>query len=126
MIVKVNDAETVVKRMFFLAWMACGSPMGMGIFQDRPTSTEEDVWNNVCNAGDYFGMRQKKENGEAYGDYVFGRMMKLRIKYTKDTIDIREDEPDCEYQSWCRFYPTYEALLDAALKELEITAEKEQ
>lgn len=43
-------------------------------------------------------------------------MMKLGIKWDKDSVTIRDNEPRVDYQSWCRTYPTYQALFDAAIK----------
>ena len=110
-------AEAVAKRAFWLAWKACGGSFGMGIFQDRPTATEEDVWRNVMQSGDYAGFTGS-EKGDAYGDYVFGRMMKLNIRYGADWVDIPDSKAERDYQSWSRKYPTYEALMSAAVADL--------
>ena len=54
---------------------------------------------------------------DVYGDYVFGRMFKLSMKFnrTAGTIQVREEAPRGDYQAWCRAYPTYKALVDAAI-----------
>ena len=85
--IKVNGtvtAEQFAKRAFYLAWQACGGPMGMGVFRDHgPGMTEEQVVSRAVNAGDYGGPLPGVTNraGEIYGDYVFGRMS--RWKKTK-------------------------------------------
>lgn len=104
----------VAKQYFWLAWQACGSPMGMGFLQNRPTATIDDVWNNVNTNGDY-AYNDTKPN-EPYGDYVFGRMMKTGLRIDGDIIQVRDDEPRCDYQSWCGKYATYGELLEAAAK----------
>ena len=101
-------AKKVVKRAMYLAWRACGCPTGMGFLQDRPGATEEDVWLSVGTLG------------EVNADYVFGRMMKLSLRYTDDEIvaGLRGDPPQPDYQGWCCIYPSVLALLEAAAAEV--------
>ena len=117
--VKITGAtgEQVAKRAFWLAWQACGRPFGMGFIQDRPGATEEDVWKNARSDGDYSGVRQDGP-GRASGDYVFGRMMKLHLTFVEDTVSCRDEAPRRDYQAWCGKYPTYLALVVAAVKDL--------
>lgn len=111
--------EQVAKRAFWLAWQACGGPFGMGVLQDRPAATEDEVWVGARGAHDYVLCSAKRSKpGEATGDYVFGRMMKLRIEFTEDTISTRDSMPTYDYQAWCHMYPSYDALIDAAAKDL--------
>ena len=115
------DPEAVVKEMFWLAWQACGGPLGMGMFQDNPAADKESVWKNVYDAGDYPGGKKMagfRRNGGAYGDYVFGRMMKLYIELDAESLEFSDNAPRIDFQSWCGKYPTYEALYDAAVKSL--------
>jgi hypothetical protein len=49
-----ENALRLAKRMMFLAYEACGGPMGMGIFQARSNVTEEQVWINASNSGGVF------------------------------------------------------------------------
>ena len=79
--IQTKNPEAAVKRAFWLAWQACGGPLGMGVFQDHPDATEDDVWQNVGCQADYPGSTRESRPGEAYGDYVFGRMMKLSIDW---------------------------------------------
>lgn len=120
---KVNGStgEEVAKEVFWLAWQACGFPMGMGVFQDNPTATKEDVWKNITDMGDYPVPTSIK--GEAYADYVFGRMLKLRITYGDDFITISDTPPARAYQSWCPTYPRFLDLLNAAAKILKCSLE---
>ena len=114
-----KKAEAVAKNIFYLAWKESGV-FGMGILQDRPESSKEDVWSNVCDRGDYPIGRTGEEN-DYYADYVFGRMMKLMVKLNKKkgVIEMQDSDPRPDYQSWCRKYPSYEALFNAAIEETE-------
>lgn len=120
-----EQVEPLMRRMFFLAWKACGGPVGMGILQDRgPIETEEDVWGNIQTAADYTSNHHIKP-GQVYADYVFGRMMKMGVKYgaeNADTgfIETRDGDLSPDYESWCEKYPSYEALAQAAAAELGI------
>jgi hypothetical protein len=55
-------------------------------------------------------------------DYVGGRMVKLQIKCDDETgvlaVTRPHGEPDTEYQSWARKYPTVRDLIDAAAARL--------
>ena len=113
----VESPEAVAKQMMWLAWQACGAPLGMGVLQDAPKATKEDVWQNVITQGDYQG-RPPNANGAYYADYVFGRMMKLSLQYDDGTIELPDREPTIDYQSWSRKYPTYESLFNAAVMSL--------
>lgn len=119
------DVAQTVKRMFWLAWQAVGQTFGMGALQDNPNANEEAVWDCVANRLDYSGIGgglKKDRDGkyEAYGDYVFGRMMKMRVKWTDDgVIDTSDNELRVDYEAWCMDYPTYKALYDAAVESLE-------
>jgi len=113
-----DNAEEVVKEMFWLAWQACSGPLGMGILQNNPEAGRDDVWKNVQTSGDYVGSLLDSRPGRAYGDYVFGRMMKVGAEYGSDWIELREEAPRPDYQAWCLTYPTYGALYDAAVASL--------
>lgn len=121
-----HKPSDVVKRAFFLAWQACGGTFGLGFLQDRPGANEEDVWNNVCTRGDYYGGLTTfgVDRGEAYGDYVFGRMMKLSMSFDDDkgTVSVSSREPNPEYQGWSATYPTYTALVQAAVGSLTLAS----
>jgi hypothetical protein len=130
-IVPAEKTTDVVKRMFYIAWKACGGPMGMGFLRDRgPAQSEDEIWANVCNAGDYPGQRtfDPGKSGEAYGDYVFGRMMKMGVGFNPSTgaITTRDSELRIDYQSWCMAYPTYRVLLDAAANEVGAEVQEPQ
>jgi len=122
-----HDPLALAKRMYWLAWQACGAPYGMGILQDKPDATEEDVWQGVIGAGDYVGdLRNARTNdrGELYtnADYVFGRMMKFGLAVLPDRVMSNYKEgwlPQADYQMWCPTYPTLEALAEAAKESLQ-------
>ena len=114
-----DEAMNVVKRMVYLAYVACGGPQGMGVFQAVSGADEDRVWKNAYNAEDYSG-RFGHETNEVYGDYVFGRMMKWGCKWNGNVITIPDREFRSDYQSFCRTYPNNKTLLTAALDSLEI------
>jgi len=112
----------VAKKMLWLAWRACGGPVGMGALQDRPNATEEDVWNSMECAGDYGGFSGKQPGlREVRADYVFGRMMKLYFTYGEAMdaenawVDVPDETPRPDYQSWFARFSTYETLVHAAI-----------
>ena len=134
-----TKTEAVVKRMFTLAYAACGGTAGMGIFQERKSVSEDEIWRNVYTMGVYPGTasRTKEDtaSGDAYGDYVFGRMMKLRVQFDKraGTITIPDYAPQADYQGWSsgkpkvasdvpysltNKYPSYLALLEHAINDI--------
>ena len=125
----VGELNDTIRRIFFLAYNACSRASGMGIFQSRESVSETDVWSNVCRRGDYptteSGITTKNGVGDADADYVFGRMMKLTFQFDfkKLTITMPDYRADPEYQGWERLYKTYDALVDAATKELNVGAE---
>ena len=114
MFVKTDKPVELAKEIFWLAWQACGSPLGMGFLQNYPNATKEDVWNNVVNAGDYPGKAWNKEDNP-YADYVFGRRMKFGLSIKSDGVDIFERSLRSDYQSWCVTYPTIKDLVDKAV-----------
>jgi hypothetical protein len=113
-----HSGETVAKRMFWLAWQATGGPVGLGWLQHKANATEDDVWQNVCNAEDYPYKVTNDRPGMAHGDYVFGRMLKLIVKYDDSSVEVRDQTPRADYQAWCRTYSTYETLAQAAIQSL--------
>ena len=115
--VEKQKTEEIVKNAFYLAWEACGSTFGLGILKDHPSASKEDIWENVACSGDYPSSLHNKKY-EPYGDYVFGRMMKLGIRYdpNKGTITVRDEAPRPDYQGWCRKYKTYDDLIEAAIE----------
>jgi len=112
------DAKEVVEEMFWLAWNACGGTQGYGFLQDKPEASREEVLVNVGCSGDY-DMHISTHSGQLYGDYVFGRMMKLGLNYEKGIVIFRDTPPRADYQSWCVKYPSYIDLLNAALASLK-------
>jgi hypothetical protein len=117
--VEKDQAESIVKRMFWLAYQACGGVSGMGILQMRDETTEDEVFENVKTRGDYPGGPYGKPN-EYYGDYVFGRMMKLRVEINGDAVAIPTSKPEWDYQGWSIQYPSYLNLFEEACKSLDI------
>ncbi len=131
MIIKVSNVDelnALVRRILFLAYNA-SSCFGMGFLQQRSGATEEQVFNNAANMGDYPGGNAMRHAppGDINADYVFGRMMKLSIRYDESnlTIDLSNGTPRLDYQSWCGTYKTYEQLVDAAAKQLGISITKQ-
>jgi len=116
--IEVDNPQEVIKEALWLAWNACGGPMGMGAFQDNGGASKEDIWNNVANAGDYPGPSHSRPN-EIHGDYVFGRMMKIWFDYDDKSITVATAKQEWDYQAWSGTYPTYPELIAAAVKSLE-------
>jgi len=104
--------EKITKRAFFLAYRAA-QVVGMGALQARDNATEDEVWGQVCPL--------KPGTKMAYGDYVFGRMMKLTLRWNDggQVQSITPMAPKPDYQSWCEKYPEYEDLIAAAAASVE-------
>lgn len=115
------DSTAFAKRLFYLAWQACGRPMGMGVFRDRPQATEDEVFNNVLTAGDY--ACNMRSGSSVYGDYVFGRMMKFGFDTEDGVLIFRDDAFRPDYQGFARTYPNSAALIDATCKSLGVEVE---
>lgn len=125
MVIETKAPMELFKEALWLAWQACGGPVGLGFLQDHPQATKEEVLAAVVTARDYGGsphlQPQPSSDGGVYvnADYVFGRMMKLRVTIMVDSIKIDAGEPTPAYQAWTTTYPTYEALFTAAAKKLK-------
>jgi len=121
-----EETLPVVKRMYWLGWQACGGPMGMGVFQNRPEANEDAVYDNISRGADYPGETNLATGGrdnEWYGDYVFGRMMKLSMVYIPETGELKASggiSPD--YNAWAGKYPDSQSLHDAAVESLAAEA----
>ena len=120
------DPVHVAKRAYYLAWDNAGPPVGMGILQDRPGSKEDEVWAAVCGSADYPGdFKSAKQNRDGSltveGDYVFGRMMKLRMRITEDAIEVMDHgRPfDVQYSGFAFKYGDADELISAAIQSLE-------
>lgn len=115
----------VAKRALFLAYVACGKTTGAGILQERRNVTEDQVWANAVVGADYPGAEERaskvpKPLDRIYADYVFGRMMKLTLRWdnAKNSIEIPSSTPQRDYQAWCKVYPSYDSLIKAAISSL--------
>lgn len=110
--IKHSNPEALAKRMFFLAYEA-SRVVGMGFLQARQNVTEDQV----------FGALWKQSHRELpinyCGDYIFGRMVKLNIEVWEDFIDIPDDNPRMDYQSWAFLYATYQDLATEAAVSLD-------
>lgn len=108
-----NEAAiNVAKEAVWLAWNA-SHVAGAGFLQDRgPNQDREKVWDHAYNQRDYAVRNGPPERINC--DYVMGRMMKLHFTVKGATITHQDYEPRLDYQSWCRVYPTFAALFDAA------------
>lgn len=116
--IKVEHPEKFVSRTFYLLWQVCNPPHGFGLFQDAPSATEEDVLQNVLTAGDYPGA---SNYSNAYGDYVFGRMMKWGCKIEKGIIEFTDYEFRADYQSFCTTYKNNKEIVTAVCKSLSLS-----
>lgn len=134
-----DEMNKALKRIFYVAWQNCGGPTGMGWLQDRKGVTEDDVWNNVVNRGDYpqspnlhnSPVRLVNGKGGVISDYVFGRRMKLGVDFDLNnlTIIMRDDSPRPDYHGWVMrrnspsYIETYDDLALEALVQLGINAD---
>lgn len=126
--IELNDAgitgEVLAKRMFKLAWDACGRAVGMGVLQDRgPDVSEDAVWECANGKHDY-PMREAAQGGKANSDYVFGRMMKLWFNYGLDFVASEHGTAEYpyrpDYQGFAYRYPTFFSLATAAAVSLRV------
>ena len=110
------EALEVLRSAVWLAWVAAGGPQGMGFMRDNPKADKAAVWKQAYECGDYSG-RHPGDGNNLSADYVFGRMLKLRVRRPSPTVlELTDNTPTRDYQSWCGKYPTYAALFDAAEK----------
>jgi len=104
--------EQIAKVATFLAYQASHA-VGMGVFQEKSDITEDKLW----------AVLAPRDNGNGtstvYIDYGFGRMMKYSMTFDDKNIEGRSSNLSKDYQSWCVKYPTYEALIAAAVAELK-------
>lgn len=119
-----GHGPSVAKRMLYLAWQACGRPLGMGVLQDRgPNQTEDQVWKSAVGRDDYQGFG-KKDNQEVFADYVQGRMMKISLRWDDASVTCRSGGSahpwDQDYQGFSGSYPDFQSLVIAACRELGI------
>jgi len=114
-----------IKRVFFLLYRAAGPEYGMGIYRRKVNATEDDVWQNVCTAGDYpfetskERAEQRANSGEFYADYCFGRMLKFGCDIKNDVIELRVNDEKGKYnsgfQGFANKYPTPLAIVVAVM-----------
>ena len=98
---KFEASDEQVKKMAALAVNA-SEPMGLGHFHFQPGETFKPEEFDIEDRGIFL-------------DYVQGRMVKLYIhKRGPGEWEVTDRKPTPDYQSWCRKYPTYEALIKAA------------
>lgn len=116
-----TDPVAFIKRAYKLAYEACGGPFGYGILQARSQASEEDIFKNVCMAGDYPCRHEPdpEKTQKFYGDYVFGRMMKLGMRVIDGQVEINDAwgwTPD--YNAFAFKYPNAASLAKATLLSL--------
>ena len=113
--------ELLVRRLFYLAWKA-SVVIGRGVLQDRGHQDDNTVWCAVFNKDDYPRFREivgfENKPGEVDADYVFGRMMKLRVRWRGNVIEFDDREWRPDYQTFCRVYPNPESLIHAAAESI--------
>lgn len=125
---KVIDVEyplETAREAFWLAYKSAGAASGMGMLQARDNVNRENVFENVKNEGDYPGEPIRSGDGELYGDYVFGRMLKLRLEIKGEGVEVPTTEVDPRYQGWARKYESYEELIQAAVENVAEMDESE-
>ena len=105
----------VTQEMFWLAWQS-SQCLGMGILQDNPTATKEDIWKAVTGQTMTDYVIPQGSHVQPTADYVFGRMMKMSVEICNDGIIVPEWTMQPDYQSWAKRYPTYIVLFEEAQK----------
>ncbi len=81
-------------------------PVGMGIFgYKQKFYTLDDLTFEIGN--------------EVFIDYFDGRMVKLHLTKKNDLWETPNMELDIEYQSWCKYFPTWKDLLHSVNIEIE-------
>jgi hypothetical protein len=112
---KLITAEQFLRRAFYLVYEA-SEVIGMGALRARSSVTEDQVWENVAMAGDYPGLPDTRHPRTLDADYVFGRMVKWRIRFPGDNeMEFRPAEFDPEYQSFSSTYKDNKAIVDAVM-----------
>lgn len=101
----------LVKRMYWLAWTA-STP---STFDEGVGVDEAKVWAEI--------EKQVTPTGNIldwYGDFVFGRSLKMAVEYNKKNRTLRAPEHAYPiFQAWATVYPTYTDLFNAALRSLQ-------
>lgn len=115
--------EQFIKRMYFLAYQN-SRVMGLGALRAVSEATEDAIFKNIDDHGDY-AMKLGIKKNEYYADYVFGRMMKLGCSIEDDCIIITDKVYAPDYQSFARVYKDASALLNATAQSLNCTYAKE-
>jgi uncharacterized protein (TIGR02996 family) len=116
----MGDAEKLAKRCMYLAWEA-SRVLGSGVLQDHgPGMSEEQVWRQMYDRGDYSGNHGENKPGSVYADYVFGRMVKFSLKWDDGKIETGDGKWRLDYQSFCGRYPDFGKLVMAAAAELNM------
>lgn len=121
----MTENERLARRIGYLAYQA-SQVVGMGALHARDGATEEEFWSalrgEVNVKAEVFSnvapMPEANPTGSVYCDYVMGRMMKLSIAWNESGVTTSTSQPRPDYQSWCRKYPTYDALEQAAIASL--------
>jgi len=110
------DINALIKRIFWLAYNA-SEVYGMGHLQKVDNATEDAVWDNIKCSGDY--PINRNGPGEWTADYVFGKMMKLRVEYDDNNeIFVAPGKPNLSYNSWGIKYKSADELVEAAKRSL--------
>lgn len=119
-----DDALKFVKRAVFLAFNA-SRPFGAGFLQSskvqREDLSEEKVWDQAYNEKDYCS-RNTSDACRVNCDYVFGRMMKFRMKWKGDIVNMLNNDYRGDYQSFAGTYSNNEELAKAVIDSLGIKA----
>lgn len=85
--------------------------VGMGQMHYRPGDIDPLIFRDLV---------YNQLSTEIYVDYCFGRMMKVFIEKAGDTYRTPTKNPDPEYQSWAKTYPTYESLILTVIEPKDI------
>lgn len=107
----------IAKRVMFLAYQAA-AVVGAGQFQAVDDATEDEVWERICTCGDRLFANKPRQTNPVFAEYVFGRLMDLRVTLDASSCEISDRPLDVENNTWSRTYPTAADLADAVVASL--------
>ena len=115
---KVSPAD-FAKRIFYLLYKATDPAGGMGVLQERTRPSEDEVFENICQHGDYSSRPLRRSDGLVSADYVFGRRIKWDLWIKEDAV-VSPNYGFNDSQTASDFYPTIEKLFEAVAHSLKI------
>jgi len=109
--------EDFLREMLYIAWKGCEHTTGMGYLQDKPDASKVEV-RKACESG----------TRQVYADYIFGRMLKLRVILHEVngnlvSLEMYDETYQPAYQSFAHIYPTTNDLIHSTKEALNCTVQ---